>query len=58
MEGINSHRLPVKGKLHSKVIISDLLDFFVKFDGEIPRSKLEQENSQTDVQKFKKKRPV
>ena len=44
------------GKLHSKIIISDLVDFFFseEFDGENPRSKFEQEYGQTDVQKWSK----
>ena len=40
----------LKGKLHSKIIISDLIDFFfpVESNGEGPRSKFEQEDGQTD----------
>ena len=38
--------------LHSKIISSDLIDFFsVESDGEGPRSKLQQEDGQTDSKK-------
>ena len=38
----------IKGKLHSKIISSDMKDFSVQSDGEGPRSKFEQEDGQTD----------
>ena len=38
-----------KGKLHSKIISSDVIEFFsVESDGEGPRSKFEREDGQTD----------
>ena len=37
-----------KGKLHSKIFVSDLVGFFMEFDGESPSAKFEQEHSQTD----------
>ena len=38
-----------KGKLHSKIISSDMIEFFsVESDGEGPRSKFEREDGQTD----------
>ena len=40
------------GKLHSKIVISDLVSFFVEFNGESLRSKLEQEHGQTGDQKW------
>ena len=43
----------LKGKLHSKIISSDMKDFFsVESDGEGPRSKFEREDGQTDGQKW------
>ena len=40
---------PFKGKLHSKIISSDMIEFFsVESDGEGPRSKFEREDGQTD----------
>ena len=39
----------LKGKLHSKIISSDMIEFFsVESDGEGPRSKFEREDGQTD----------
>ena len=39
----------LKGKLHSKIISSDMIEFFsVESDGEGPRSKFEGEDDQTD----------
>ena len=39
----------VKGKLHSKIISSDMKEFFsVESDGEGPRSKFEREDGQTE----------
>ena len=43
---------PVKGKLHSKIISSDLIRFLsVESNGEGPRSKFEQDHGQTDGKK-------
>ena len=43
----------VKGKLHSKIISSDMIEFFsVESDGEGPRSKFEREDGQTDAEKL------
>ena len=54
-EAIVTDRWSLKGKLHSKIIISDLVGFFcLEFDGESLRSKLEQEHSQTDGRKWPK----
>ena len=40
------------GKLHSKIISSDMIEFFsVESDGEGPRSKFEREDGQTDGEK-------
>ena len=42
-------RLLIKGKLHSKIISSDMIEFFsVESNGEGPRSKFEREDGQTD----------
>ena len=39
----------LKGKLHSKILSSDMIEFFsVESDGEGPRSKFEREDGQTD----------
>ena len=47
--------LQFKGKLHSKIISSDMRDFFsVESNGEGPRSKFEQEDGQTDGQNGRK----
>ena len=41
-----NNKIKIKGKLHSKIIISDFVDFVsVEFDGESPRSKFEQERA-------------
>ena len=51
---INTRRMKLvllllKGKLHSKIISSDMIEFFsVESDGEGPRSKFEREDGQTD----------
>ena len=37
----------LKEECTPKIIISDLADFFVEFDGESPRQKLRQRNGQT-----------
>ena len=43
----------LKGKLHSKIISSDMKDFFsVESNGEGPRSKFEREDGETDGQKW------
>ena len=44
----------IKGKLHSKIISSDIKDFSVESNGEGPRSKFEWEDGQTDGQKWPK----
>ena len=42
-------------RLHFKILISDLVGLFVEeFEGESPRSKLEQERGQTDGRKWLK----
>ena len=47
----------VKGKLHSKIISSDMIRFFsVEPDGEGPRSKFEREDGQTDGGKLARAR--
>ena len=53
---LNQLQYVIKGKLHSKIIISDLVGVssFVEFDGKGPKSKLEQEHGQTDGQKWPK----
>ena len=44
----------LKGKLHSKIISSDMKDIFLESNGEGARSKIEREDSQTDGQKWPK----
>ena len=49
--------LPLNGKLHSKIISSDVIRFFsIESDGEGLRLKFEREDSQTDSEKKKKKK--
>ena len=43
-----------KEKLHSKIIISHLVELFVEFDGEGPRTKFGQEHGQIDGRKWPK----
>ena len=45
----------LKGKLHSKIISSDLINFSIESDGEGPTSKFKQEDGQTHSDKKKKK---
>ena len=45
-----------KGKLHSKIISSDMIGFSVESDGEGPRSKFEREDGQTDGGKLARAR--
>ena len=40
----------INEKLHSKIIISDFVGFFVEFDGGSPRSQFKQEHGQTDIE--------
>ena len=47
----------IKGKPHSKIISSDMIEFFsVESDGEGPRSKFEREDGQTDGGKLARAR--